>query len=269
MRNCFVLGCDNAHRDNPKRAMFNIPKDPEKFEKWREALPKHRELKLHDRVCEKHFRPSDILRDWTHTINGLTTVLPRKKPTLLPSAVPLPEESLKRKPKQIASQGTKAPAKEQRIPSVEREDPVEKQIQVIEISIGAPDEGEEEHIEPVEIEEAPEISPVFEELYTNVYAVELPSSLWGIHRDPKRKYVAFTRFDWESGGGDESAVDRTTVLIEETARIRVWHRGELALDCDAPELLPIASLLEKIEESISRGDNPVELWLDDIELTFD
>ncbi|XP_050097764.1 uncharacterized protein LOC126578855 [Anopheles aquasalis] len=255
MRNCFVLGCDNAHRDNPRRAMFYIPKDPEMFEKWREALPKHRDLKVHDRVCEKHFRPSDILRNWTHTINGLTAVLPRKKPTLLPSAVPLPEEPLKRK----------KPAKEIRMTPVETEPGAEKQIQVIEVSVCVPGEEEEQQIEPV-IEE---LSPVFEELYDNVYDVELPSSLWGIHRDPKRKYVAFTRFDWESGGGDEGALERTALLIEETARIRVWHKNHLALDCDAPELLPIASLLEKIEEAISRGDNPLELNLEDIGMTLD
>ncbi|XP_035791902.1 uncharacterized protein LOC118466516 [Anopheles albimanus] len=259
MRNCFVLGCDNAHRDNPRRAMFYIPKDPEMFEKWREALPKHRELKLHDRVCEKHFRPSDIIRNWTHTINGLTAVLPRKKPTLLPSAIPLPEEPLKRK------KPTKSVDKDQRMVPVEIESPAERQVEVIELSICAPNDVEEQSIEPV----VEEVAPVFDELYDNIYDVELPSPLWGIHRDPGRKYVAFTRFDWESGGGDEGALDRTTALIEETARIRVWHKGNLALDCDAPELLPIAALLEKIEEAISRGDNPLELNLNDIGMTFD
>lgn len=35
----------------------------------------------------------------------------------------------------------------------------------------------------------------FETLYDEAFDVTLPSLLWGIHRDPDRKYVAFSKFD--------------------------------------------------------------------------
>lgn len=38
----------------------------------------------------------------------------------------------------------------------------------------------------------------FEALYEEVFAVQLPSQLWGIHRCPDMKFMSFSRFDAES-----------------------------------------------------------------------
>lgn len=36
---------------------------------------------------------------------------------------------------------------------------------------------------------------VFTEIYDDVCKVELPNTLWGIHKDPESQYIAFTMFD--------------------------------------------------------------------------
>lgn len=36
---------------------------------------------------------------------------------------------------------------------------------------------------------------MFETLYDEAFDVTLPSLLWGIHRDPERKFIAFSEFD--------------------------------------------------------------------------
>ena len=51
-------------------------------------MPKKREFKEQDRVCERHFRKSDIITTWDHVINGVLHQLPRGKPRLNPTAIP-------------------------------------------------------------------------------------------------------------------------------------------------------------------------------------
>lgn len=36
---------------------------------------------------------------------------------------------------------------------------------------------------------------MFESLYDDIYEVVLPNTLWGIHRDPQRRFIAFSEFD--------------------------------------------------------------------------
>lgn len=36
---------------------------------------------------------------------------------------------------------------------------------------------------------------IFDSVYDDVYEIVLPTTLWGIHRDPDRKYITFTKFD--------------------------------------------------------------------------
>lgn len=40
-----------------------------------------------------------------------------------------------------------------------------------------------------------EMVTAFENLYDEAFDVTLPSLLWGIHRDPKRKFIAFSEFN--------------------------------------------------------------------------
>lgn len=36
---------------------------------------------------------------------------------------------------------------------------------------------------------------IFDSVYDDVYEIVLPTTLWGTHRDPDRKYITFTKFD--------------------------------------------------------------------------
>lgn len=87
MRICFVPCCDQT-RLSAKCMMFMPPKTPEMFERWHSVLPKHRNFKPTDRVCERHFQPGDIQTTWDHIINGKLVQLERNKPMLMPNAVP-------------------------------------------------------------------------------------------------------------------------------------------------------------------------------------
>lgn len=39
---------------------------------------------------------------------------------------------------------------------------------------------------------------IFESIFDDVFEVVLPTTLWGIHRDPERKFIAFSEFDANS-----------------------------------------------------------------------
>lgn len=36
---------------------------------------------------------------------------------------------------------------------------------------------------------------MFESIYDDIYEVVLPNTLWGIHRDPDRRFIVFSEFD--------------------------------------------------------------------------
>lgn len=77
-------------KQKPYKLILCPTQDPDLFRQWQEILPQHhRQLKQHDRVCEKHFREQDIVRFWQHTINGQKEVILRDKPTLKPRTVPV------------------------------------------------------------------------------------------------------------------------------------------------------------------------------------
>lgn len=40
-----------------------------------------------------------------------------------------------------------------------------------------------------------QMTAAFENLYDEAFDVTLPSLLWGIHRDPDRKFIAFSKFN--------------------------------------------------------------------------
>lgn len=40
-----------------------------------------------------------------------------------------------------------------------------------------------------------QINAAFDGMYDDIYEVVLPTTLWGVHRDPNRKFIAFSEFD--------------------------------------------------------------------------
>lgn len=43
-----------------------------------------------------------------------------------------------------------------------------------------------------------ESEKIFEGIYDDIYEVVLPNTLWGLHRDPNRKFIAFSMFNSET-----------------------------------------------------------------------
>lgn len=64
-------------------------KNDELFEKWRSILPKKRQFRKADRICERHFLVADIQTTWDHIINGKVHQIERGKPKLKANAIPI------------------------------------------------------------------------------------------------------------------------------------------------------------------------------------
>lgn len=61
----------------------------------------------------------------------------------------------------------------------------------------------------------------FETVYDDIYEVVLPSTLWGIHRDPEHKFIAFSMFDVSKMGNTK------LLYVTDTFEIRVHMNGLL------------------------------------------
>lgn len=90
-RHCFAPGCQTGYKWTKGRqpSLFSVPKDEEKRKLWERNL--HRQDKSLDEtcaVCELHFEPSCIIKDYVHVVNGEEVRIPRGKPELTPDAVP-------------------------------------------------------------------------------------------------------------------------------------------------------------------------------------
>ncbi|XP_040360343.2 uncharacterized protein LOC120848121, partial [Ixodes scapularis] len=90
-RHCFAPGCQTGcqWRKGEQPSLFSVPKVEEQRKLGERNL--HRKDKLLDEtcsVCELHFEPSFITRDFVHVVNGEEVRIPRGKPQFLPGAVP-------------------------------------------------------------------------------------------------------------------------------------------------------------------------------------
>jgi hypothetical protein len=186
------------------------------FTKWKERLANKREFKMHDRVCERHFEPDNIIEFWENNINGEIHRTPRDKPKLRENALPslhLPSwnefspstASAQKKKIEILSHKiiskrrlalesstpkvrkilVLSPSKNDKIPEKVNEEILDDDFQFSLIE----DESEDQKEKKVE---------AFEILYDEAFDVTLPSTLWGIHRDPERKFLIFSSFDGSS-----------------------------------------------------------------------
>ncbi|KAH7985598.1 hypothetical protein HPB49_026350 [Dermacentor silvarum] len=69
--------------------IVEAPADPARRSLWERNLHRaDKPLTADCAVCELHFQPHFIVRDYVHQINGEEVRLPRGKPTLTPNAVP-------------------------------------------------------------------------------------------------------------------------------------------------------------------------------------
>lgn len=242
MRNCFVPGCDAFCKRNNmvSRKMFLPPKNPDLFEKWHYVLPNKRKLKAHDRVCERHFVHSDIIMFWESTINGQIHMTPRDKPKLKENSIPcknLPKasdytssrsEQKDFSPKiEILSQSLiKTASKQAANEEIQNELSIppgkkvkkDQQVMVESIIESVPDSELKDSEAPIistTVEDSVHSQEIFDTFYDEAYDVCLPNCLWGLHRDPSRTFVVFSKFNRASMSHSIS------VFIENTFQYKI------------------------------------------------
>lgn len=93
MRVCFVPNCNSSYNYRyckEKVTIFSVPRDPQRFQEWAEAIPgTRRPLTSKDYVCEKHFASHMMIRNkFFGELGGEVLLGHLKKPALLPDAVP-------------------------------------------------------------------------------------------------------------------------------------------------------------------------------------
>lgn len=86
---CFAPGCHSGYPGARKASLFAAPRDEELRKKWEQNLRRQdKPLTESSAVCEHHFEPHLVLRDYVHVINGSEVRIPRGKPSLAPDAIP-------------------------------------------------------------------------------------------------------------------------------------------------------------------------------------
>lgn len=206
-----------------------------------------------DKVCERHFRDDEILTHWSHLIGGKIFQLKRDKPKLKSTAIPslnLPELSTLVTLDRINAKQTKQNAPRKRTLKSKTQQPAKKVCTAKKRGILSenteakndvndldatkndgieilPDDSqeEEEHLLETASVDSNDVNEMrinmFRNLFENVFDVILPTSLWGIHRDPDAKYIAFTMFD-------PAAMTTTKVLyVNESCESQVYIGGSL------------------------------------------
>uniref|UniRef100_A0A0K8RES2 THAP-type domain-containing protein n=1 Tax=Ixodes ricinus TaxID=34613 RepID=A0A0K8RES2_IXORI len=91
IRKCVVPGCKTGHSaaQTGKLSPYRLPKNAERRQAWARSLQRDvQKLCNTTHVCELHFEPRYIQRDFVHIIDGKEVRMPRAKATLTSDAVP-------------------------------------------------------------------------------------------------------------------------------------------------------------------------------------
>lgn len=76
-------------KGGPKLSLFGVPKDENRRKQWEKNLRRaDKPLEDTSAVCELHFEPRYVLRDYVHIIEGKEVRIPRGRPILRADAVP-------------------------------------------------------------------------------------------------------------------------------------------------------------------------------------
>lgn len=105
----------------------------------------------------------------------------------------------------------------------------------------------EDLADPLKKLSAEEKEQIFDSVYDDVYEIVLPTTLWGIHRDPNRKYITFTKFDV-----DKMACSKI-LHVNNDFEIKISIDGILkkSADMDIVSVEVLTDLLNELDESSS------------------
>ncbi|KAH9382580.1 hypothetical protein HPB48_010346 [Haemaphysalis longicornis] len=88
---CCVPRCNGNYDSGPRVHVPAFPKDELAGQRWIRAIPRDNlSVSKHSKVCERHFKPDDILREGSHVdeVTGRTVTAPLSQVRLRPDAVP-------------------------------------------------------------------------------------------------------------------------------------------------------------------------------------
>uniref|UniRef100_A0A1E1XE44 THAP-type domain-containing protein n=1 Tax=Amblyomma aureolatum TaxID=187763 RepID=A0A1E1XE44_9ACAR len=86
---CYAPGCRSGQYGAPKASLFTAPRDEKLRKIWQYNLRRlDKPLTVYSSVCERHFDPRFIERDYVHIVNGDEVRIPRGRPRLAPGAIP-------------------------------------------------------------------------------------------------------------------------------------------------------------------------------------
>jgi hypothetical protein len=87
---CYVPGCCTGYKSNDSSAKVSTFGPPASMlEAWSRAIPRaDRPITNRDRVCELHFAPHFIIRNFEMLVDGKVVTVPRERPALHPDAIP-------------------------------------------------------------------------------------------------------------------------------------------------------------------------------------
>lgn len=199
-----------------KFSVFSAPKDDDLLEKWRRAIPrKDRVLQPVDHVCERHFEPELVCKEWTAYYEGRVLMSAPRRATLVKDAVPtrfpdcavhVSKTPSRKKPAQRSPKSRKRPA--QRTRSVASKKSAPPSIQdpcvakagdsqssgncqfpgdrrssraspTVVSGNSADTTGEEQGCTVPSVKDE---YPVFSSLFENIPCHLLPAKSWGVHR---------------------------------------------------------------------------------------
>lgn len=175
---------------------------------------------MYDRICERHFTKDQILTHWDHIIDGKLVQLGREKPRLKDNAIPQLNLEVrllhtKRTRAQTSKKSKTIQVKQETVETDDRLEGMDESNDDVSENHSEMISASDEEVVDVTIEkltpagtaadvksegngdngDANAKQKIFEAIYDDIYEVVLPNTLWGIHRDPDQKFIAFTQFD--------------------------------------------------------------------------
>lgn len=234
MPTCCVAGCTSGYRANKtSRHSFWAPRDPDLRAAWDRAIPR-RDRKLSDksRLCDLHFQPEDILKTYTHIIDGKKGEIARGKWSLAEGSQPKVFPNL---PTYLS----KPPVKKRKLPDRERPRPDTSARKKDRTDLTRVSEECASNFDVPVTNDVPTM--------TDIEEVSLPSSSWRkmMQHDSTGSYVAF----FELKAEEKVLLVEKCVIVGNDMSVTVSSRGRVAKSCRAVStVLQLAELLASIHQ---------------------